>query len=108
MPSSSRCSANRSPKRVRTFFPMANDSPRWTLEDLVDFEQALATSTGTPQTVRSAVASASRGLEGAAARRAGLRVWLAEMKETAAGRKFSAALSVVGGGLSFVTFLGGI
>ncbi|MES2922855.1 MAG: DUF2868 domain-containing protein [Verrucomicrobiota bacterium] len=87
---------------------MANDSPRWTLENLVDFEQALATSTGTPQAVRTAVVAASRGLEGAAARRAGLRIWLAEMKETAAGRKFSAALSVVGGGLSLVTFLAGI
>lgn len=87
---------------------MADDSPRWTLEDLVDFEQALATSAGTPQTVRTAVVAASRGLEGAAARRAGLRVWLAKTKETAAGRKFSAALSVVAAGLSLVTFLGGI
>lgn len=87
---------------------MANDSPRWTLGNLVDFEQALATPTGTPPAVRVAVVAASRGLEAAAARRAGLRVWLAEMKETAAGRKFSAALSVVGGGLSLVTFLGGI
>lgn len=87
---------------------MADDSPRWTLENLVDFEQALATSTGTPPAVRSAVVAASRGLEGGAARRAGLRAWLAEMKDSAAGRKFSAALSVVGGGLSMVTFLGGI
>ena len=87
---------------------MANDSPRWTLENLVDFEQALATSTGTPPAVRTAVAASSRGLDGAAARRAGLRTWLTEMKETAAGRKFSSALSVVSGGLSLFTFLGGI
>ena len=87
---------------------MANDSPRWTLENLVDFEQALATSTGTPHAVRIAVATSSRGLDGAAARRAGLRTWLTEMKETAAGRKFSSALSVVSGGLSLFTFLGGI
>ena len=87
---------------------MANDSPRWTLENLVDFEQVLATSTGTPPDVRAAVIAASRGLQPAAARRIGLRVWLAAIKETAAGRKFSAALSIVGGGLSLVTFLGGI
>ena len=87
---------------------MADDSPQWTLENLVDFEQVLATTTGTPPAVRVAVIAVSRGLEGAAARRSGLRVWLAEMKETAAGRKFFSALSVVGGGLSFITFLGGI
>ena len=87
---------------------MANDASRWTLEDLVDFEQTLASSNGTPPAVRTAVIAASRGLQAATARRAGLRVWLAEMKASPAGRKFSSALSVVGAGLSLVTFLGGI
>ena len=87
---------------------MANDAQRWTLENLVDFEQSLASSAGTPLAVRATVLEATRGLEAAAARRAGLRVWLAEMKVTSAGRKFTSALSVVGAGLSLVTFLGGI
>src|SRR6478609_77355 len=87
---------------------MANDAPRWTLENLIDFEQAAASSAGTPPAVRAAVAEASRGLEGAAARSTGLRIWLAETGNTAAGRKFSAALLVVGGGLSTFTFLTGI
>ena len=87
---------------------MANEGQRWTLEKLVDFEQALTTTTNTPPHVRSTVVAASNGLQAAAARRTGLRVWLAEIKPSAAGRKFSAALSVVGAGLSLLTFLGGI
>ncbi len=87
---------------------MANDAPRWTLQDLVDFEQTLASSTATPPDVRSTVVAASRGLQAATARRAGLHVWLAEMKAGPAGRKFSSALSVVGAGLSLITFLAGI
>lgn len=87
---------------------MANDAQRWTLEDLVDFEQAVAASHSTPPAVRTAVIAAIRGLDGAAARRTGLRVWLAECGRSAAGRKFSSALSMVGAGLSLVTFLAGI
>jgi len=87
---------------------MANDGQRWSLENLVDFEQALASSTATPAAAKAAVVAASHGFHGAAARRAGLRVWLAEMKSSSAGRKFSVALSVVGAGLSLVTFLAGI
>jgi hypothetical protein len=87
---------------------MANDAPRWTLENLVDFEQAAASSAGTPPAVRAAVIEASRGLEGAAARRSGLRIWLKETGKISAGRKFCAAVSMVGGGLSLLTFLSGI
>ncbi|NQW99103.1 hypothetical protein HQ447_00490, partial [bacterium] len=58
---------------------MARESQRWTLENLVDFEQATAVATVTPLAVRKAVIAASRGLDGAAARRVGLRVWLDEM-----------------------------
>lgn len=87
---------------------MTRDSPRWTLENLVDLEQALATSAATSPATRDAVVAASRGLEGAAARRAGLRKWLEETGEGSAGRKFSSALSLVGGGLSLVAVLAGI
>ncbi|MEO8616686.1 MAG: DUF2868 domain-containing protein [Luteolibacter sp.] len=87
---------------------MPKPPPPWTLESLVDFEQEIATSTGTPTAVRTAVISATRGLEGAAARRVGLRVWLAQVRTTATGRKFSNALSMVGLVLVLVTFLAGI
>lgn len=87
---------------------MAKDTQRWTLEDLVDLEQAISTSPATTPAIREAVVAASRGLEGAAARRAGLRKWLDEAGSGAAGRKFSSALSLVGGGLSIVALLAGI
>ncbi len=87
---------------------MANDAPRWTLEDLVDFEQAVASSPATPAAVKTAVIAASRGLEGAAARRTGLRIWLEETGRNSAGRKFTSALAMVGGGLSLLMFLSGI
>lgn len=87
---------------------MARETQRWTLENLVDFEQAAASSPATPPAVRTAIITAARGLNGAAARRAGLRAWLAEMPPSSGGRKFSAALAMVGGGLSLVTFLAGI
>jgi len=61
---------------------MRDEPPPWTLENLVDFEQALATSTGSAPAVRTAVTAATRGMSGAAARRAGLRVWLAETGKT--------------------------
>ena len=87
---------------------MSKKSPPWTLENLVDFEQALALSDGTPGEVRTAVVSAVRGLEGAEARRVGLRVWLEACGTRTAGRKFSSALSLVGGGLMLLTFVAGI
>lgn len=87
---------------------MTEKSPPWTLENLVDFEQAVASSTGTPGEVRSAVVSAVRGLEGAEARRVGLRVWLAETGVQSVGRKFSAALSWVGGGLGLFMWVAGV
>jgi hypothetical protein len=52
---------------------MASDSHRWTLENLVDFEQTVSSSTGTPPAVRNSVVAATRGLDGAVARRVGLR-----------------------------------
>ncbi len=87
---------------------MANDLQRWTLENLVDFEQAAGSSPTTPAAVKTAVIAASRGLDGAAARRTGLRVWLDEMGKNSSGRKFTSALAVVGGGLLLLMFLSGI
>ncbi len=87
---------------------MPEEPPPWTLESLVDFEQEIATSAGTPPAVRTAVIAATRGMDGAAARRVGLRVWLAEIGRTSAGRKFSGALSMVGAGLALMMFLAGI
>lgn len=87
---------------------MASDSQRWTLKNLVDFEQAVSSSAGTPPAVRNSVIAAIRGLEGAAARRVGLRVWLAEMEGVSLGRKFTGALGLVGAGLALLTFLAGI
>ena len=87
---------------------MAKETQRWTLENLVDFEQATASSTGTSSETRSAVVRSIGGLDGAAARRAGLRVWLEETGGKSAGRKFSSALSLVGGGLGLFMLVTGI
>ena len=86
---------------------MATDNQRWTLENLIDFEQAAAIRGSTPAAVAAAVSEASRGLDGAGARRAGLRVWLEHSRQGGAGRKFTAALSVVGAGLAVLAFLAG-
>jgi hypothetical protein len=87
---------------------MAKETQRWTLENLIDFEQAAASSPDTPREARSVVATAIRGREGADARRTGLRVWLEEIGTKSAGRKFSSALSLVGGGLALFMFIAGI
>ncbi len=87
---------------------MSEEPPPWTLESLVDFEQEIATPSGTPSAARTAVIAATRGLEGAAARRVGMRVWLAEVGRIRAGRKFSGALSLVGAALALILFLAGI
>ena len=87
---------------------MARESQHWTLEMLVDFEQAAASSTGTSSEVRATVVSAIRGREGVDARRTGLAIWLGEIGAKSAGRKFTSALSLVGGGLAFLMMLVGI
>lgn len=87
---------------------MAKDARRWTLEDLIDFESEIAAATRTPPEVRDAVVSASRGLDGASARRAGLRIWLDGVRSSSDGRKFISALALVGSGLALTMFLAGI
>ncbi len=87
---------------------MASESRRWTLEKLVDLEQATASPTATSPEVRAAVATAIRNREGADARRIGLAVWLEEAGAKSAGRKFTSALSLVGGGFSLFMMVAGI
>lgn len=82
--------------------------PRWTLENLVDFEQAVASSTATPPTLRTAVGTSIHGLAGAAARRHGLRVWLAGVPHSKMGKRFTTALGLVSAGLCLFLFLTGI
>ncbi|MCX6879515.1 MAG: DUF2868 domain-containing protein [Verrucomicrobia bacterium] len=97
---------------------MARETQRWTLADLIDFEQGVvkfggATGAATGD-VRMAVAEAVRGLQGAAARRVGLRVWLNDVRSRAggddasAGRKFANALALVAGGLGLLMWLAGL
>lgn len=86
---------------------MTGKSTRWTLEKLVDFEQAAASSAATPATLRTAVNAAIRGLTGAAARRQGLRVWLDGMSRGLAGRRFASALGLVTAGLCVFLFVAG-
>jgi Protein of unknown function (DUF2868) len=87
---------------------MARESQRWTLEMLVDLEQAIAASAGSSSEVRSTVVAAIRGREGADARRTGLAVWLGEIGGKSSGRKFTSALSLVGCGLALSMVLVGI
>lgn len=87
---------------------MSQETRPWTLEDLVDFGEASATTQNTAPATRDAVVKAIRGLDGAAARRTGLHVWLEETGRGSAGRKFVSALSLVGGGLGVFLFLAGV
>ncbi len=87
---------------------MTGKSPRWTLESLVDFEQAAASGDATPPGLRTKVVAAVRGLNAVASRQVGLRVWLGGMATGKTGRKFTSALSLVAVGLSLLLFLTGI
>ena len=87
---------------------MAKHAGRWTLEELIDFECEVAASTRTAPELRDEVLTAARGLEGAPARRAGFRVWLAGVRTTTDGGKFVSALGMTGSGLVLLMFLAGI
>ena len=87
---------------------MAKDARRWTLEDLVDFENEISAGRATPPDLREAVVAAAGGLDGAAARRAGLKVWLDGARSSGAGGKFTAALGTVAAGLGALMFLAGL
>ena len=87
---------------------MAKGAEQWTLEDLIDFESEIAAATPTPPQLREAVVSRIGKLDGAAARRVGLRVWLDGVRTTSDGAKFTSALGLVGSGLALAMFLAGV
>jgi hypothetical protein len=87
---------------------MAKETGRWTLEDVVDFEHEIGISPHAPAELKVDVVAATRGLDGAAARRAGFAVWLAGVRKERVGGRFAAALSMVGAGFAVLMFLAGI
>lgn len=87
---------------------MAKEARPWTLEDLIDFECEIGGSHHVPADLREAVLSSSRGLDGAAARRVGFRVWLDEVRSKRVGRTFASALGMVATVLAVLMFLAGI
>jgi len=87
--------------------PMAKTPTRWSLADLADFEQALASAPSVTDDQRAAVAAASQELEGAAARRVGLRRWLDLAGRSGAGTRFTDSLSLLGIGLILLATLAG-
>jgi hypothetical protein len=87
---------------------MAKHPVKWTLESLVDFEQLSSSAGPVSQRVKLAVAAATAGQPAAAARRVGLRIWLDEVGGATAGKKWTAALALVSGGLCLVMLLAGI
>jgi hypothetical protein len=86
---------------------MAETPTRWNLADLVDFEQALAAAPPVTDAQRAAVSAAVAGLEGAAARRTGLRRWLDLVGRSGAGGRFANALSLLGSGLVLLAAIAG-
>lgn len=96
---------------------MARKGKNWRLEDLIDFEQALATMRTEPDDLpppsaieRSAVCQAIENKQAAEARRTGLLAWLKikPRNRNVPGRRFLAALSLVGGLLGMLAWLSGI
>lgn len=86
---------------------MAKKPTKWTLESLLDFEHACYSGASSSPNVRSLVVAATRGLAGSAARRVGLKIWLAEIGKPSAGEKFTGALSLASVGLLLMMLLGG-
>lgn len=88
---------------------MARHARRWTLEEVIDLEQALAVDAKPGPSLKASVMEAARGLSGTDARSAGLRAWLEESRKTpSAGRRFGASLSMVAAGLGLLAWLAGI
>lgn len=83
---------------------MPKDAPRWTLDELVDFEAALAEGRVAPPDTVTAVREAAAGLDGAAARRSGLKVWLEAVETRGTGAAFRSGLAMVSAGLCALGF----
>lgn len=86
---------------------MRKEAAHWTLEDLIDFEHEVASATELVTSAQTAALTASRGVEGAVARRAGLHAWLNEIRKDSPGRRFSTGLGLIGTALCIFTFLSG-
>jgi hypothetical protein len=87
---------------------MAKHAGRWALEDLIDFESEIAAATRTPPDVRSQITPAVKDLGATKARRVGFRIWLDGVRSSSHGRKFTAALTMVGSAFAVVMFVAGI
>jgi hypothetical protein len=86
---------------------MAKDAQRWTLVDVIDFENEIGAAPATPPELRNLVVSRSRGLDGTVARRVGLKVWLDGVRSESTGAKFMGALGLVGSLLALAMFAAG-
>lgn len=104
---------------IVTCFPQANrqkgvksvpsrDDAGWTLERLIDFEQALSGRAPASSGQRAAASDATRGIAGAAARRRGLKAWLDHSGRQTSGKRFTSALGIVTFGLAVVLFSAGV
>lgn len=87
---------------------MPRNKGEWCLRDVVDFETEAAAGHPVNGEVAEAVRTAAEGLDGAAARRAGLRVWLDAVGRSGNGAAFAAALGMAAALLAAAAFLTGI
>ncbi|MBK1882253.1 DUF2868 domain-containing protein [Luteolibacter pohnpeiensis] len=89
---------------------MARNKRRWTLENLIDFEQTLASGKlDTTSSTRTVVAEAVKGKTGSEARRAGLHAWLEQVRgPVSMGRKFTSVLALMGAALIIFMWFGGV
>jgi len=89
---------------------MARTGWRWTLRDLIDFEQALAASPSPTEAEKRALAAAIAGASGAAQKHSGWRIWLETRRQVAplqTGRKFLNTLHAVTTGMAFLAITAG-
>ncbi len=86
---------------------MARDGSPWTLEDLIEFEQALSLSAAPTWKEKQLVSSSIAGKSPESVRPLGLRTWL-EGRRSGIGRKFTLALDGVSLGLFLLALSAGI
>ncbi|MEI7929348.1 MAG: DUF2868 domain-containing protein, partial [Verrucomicrobiales bacterium] len=86
---------------------MARDGSPWTLEDLIEFEQALAHSAMPTSEEKRLVSASISGKSPESARRIGLNEWL-DGRRSGIGRKFTLALDAVSLGLFLLALSAGI
>jgi hypothetical protein len=86
---------------------MARDGSPWTLEDLIEFEQALSHSAVLTSEEKQLVSASIAGKSTESARQIGLKTWL-DGRRTGIGRKFTLALDGVSLGLFLLALSAGI